>query len=57
MLGKFLGLGRMRSNIFFLFEIFFKKKYFKKTGYFNTGLVSYNVSIQPNIKQTWWKNI
>jgi hypothetical protein len=42
-----------------VFEIFFENdlnfflKYFKKTGYFNTGFIFYSVNIQPNIMQNW----
>ena len=44
-------------NIFFLksFEFFLKKfrKVSEETGYFKTGSVSYNISIQSDIKQNW----
>jgi len=35
------------------FVFFFFENISEKTGYFNTGLVSYNIIIQPNIKQNW----
>jgi len=33
--------------------IYFFENISMKTRYFNTGFVSYSVSIQPNIKQNW----
>jgi hypothetical protein len=48
-LGKFLGFGRMHEKKLF----FLKKNISEKTRYFNTGFLSYSVSIQPNIKQNW----
>jgi hypothetical protein len=33
------------------------RKVSEKTRYFNTGYVSYNANIQPNIMQNYWKNM
>jgi hypothetical protein len=64
MLRKLLGFDRMHENkIFFYllkgeinlkYLIFFLnlfRKVLEETRYFNTGSVSYSISIQPNIKQ------
>jgi len=60
MLGKILGFGCMHENNFFLkgkinLKVFwdFSWNISKKTGYFNTGFVFYNVNIQPDIMQNW----
>jgi len=63
---KLLGLGRMqRDKIYFLYfwkeEInlkflnFFKEKFWRKSGIFNIGTISYSVSLQPDILQNSWK--
>jgi hypothetical protein len=48
-----------KQNIFFemnlFFDFFFKFK--RKPNIFNTGFVSYNISLQPNIMQNCWKNM
>jgi hypothetical protein len=62
----FLEFSRMHENkIFFIFLKgainlkylrffdFFFVNILEKIRYFNTGFVSYSVSIQPNIKQNW----
>ena len=41
--------------IFWFFAFFFKCK--RKPNIFNTGFVSYNISLQPNIMQNYWKNM
>jgi len=33
--------------------LFFKKIFWRKTGYFNTRFVFYNVNIQSDIMQNW----
>jgi hypothetical protein len=49
----------LRGNLFKIFKIFwiFFKFVFENISeqirYFNTGFVSYSVSIQPNITQNW----
>jgi len=43
-------------NLFWILNLFFWN-FLEKTKYFNTGSVSYNVNIQPNIMQNYWKNM
>jgi len=43
-------------NLFFDFLLFFLK-FKRKANIFNTGFVSYNISLQPNIMQNCWKNM
>jgi len=57
-----LGCGRMQNNTFFFNEnLFFFNflflKFRRKTIIFNIRSLSYNVSLQPDIMQNYWKNM
>jgi hypothetical protein len=53
----FVFLKRGNQFNFFLIFDFFKKNFWRKPDIFNTGFVSYNISLQLDIMQNSWKNM